>query len=804
MLKSYFRLAWRNLAKQKGLSFISLFGLSVGIACFLLFLLYAVNEFNFDGFHKNADDIYLVLDGRTQTKEDIGGSIFTEMPLGPAMKKELADVKEEVRYVQPFETFININKEGRRENLGYTDPAFFSVFSFKLKYGNPTTALADIHNVVLTEQTAKRLFGRSNAIGETFQVKIENVFQPVIVTGIAEDPPSNSSFQFTMLASFARWALTEEGKNSNTWGWDSYLTFVQLTPGSSLARDGQVLADFKSRHPSGNDRRNIGPKTGLTLAPIKAIHTNPRLIGIKVSPVDPKMISILLIIAAGVLLIACINFTTLAIGRSARRSKEVGVRKVIGGTKRALIFQFFTESILLTVVSAVAGLLLAKSLLPYFNRIAGRELVFSITQFPQLIGLIIATILVAGLLAGFYPALLLSAFKAVDVLKTKVKLGGSNLFTKSLVTIQFFLSATMIISAIIILQQLHYMRSKNPGFDKENVVELETYRIPDSINVYAVFKQGLATHPEITGCASAQNGLGDREGMSSTGYVYDGRSIDITEYNVDADYIPTLGMQVLAGRNFNPDIASDTVDNVIINEALMHEYGWTPEKSIGKRLKGYDNHGLREAPTVIGVVKDFNYLGLQHKIGPQIFLRFPKEHVNHFFVRLNPGNPSKALTAINTEWKKILPDYPIRYNFLDEDLGRFYQSEERLSNIIGSAGGLSIFLSCIGLLGLSVLAVSNRTKEIGIRKVLGASVTTIIQLISKGFLQLVGIAIVVASPIVWWVMNKWLEDYAYRVRIEWWVFVLTGVTMIGLALLTVGFQAIKAAIANPVKSLRTE
>jgi putative ABC transport system permease protein len=799
MLKGYLKLAWRNLAKQKGLSFISLFGLSTGIACFILFLLYAVNEFNFDGFHKNADDIYLVLNGRTGPKEAIGGSIFTEMPLGPAMKQELAGVKEDVRYVQPFETFINVDKEGRRENLGYADPAFFSMLSFKLKYGNPTTALADIHNIVLTEQTAKRLFGRSNAIGETFQVKIENVFQPVVVTGIAEDVPANSSFQFTMLASFARWALTEEGKNSNNWGWNSYLTFVQLKPGSNLARDGQPMADLKHRQ-----QPKLDPGAGLTLEPLKAIHTNTRLFGVKVSPVDPQMIWILLLIAAGVLLIACMNFTTLAIGRSASRSREVGVRKVIGGTKRALMFQFFTESILLTLISTVAGLLLAMRLLPYFNRLAGRQLVFSITQFPQLIGLIIAMMLIAGLLAGFYPALLLSAFKAADVLKTKVKLGGSNLFTKSLVTVQFVLSAAMIISAIIILQQLHYMESKNPGFDKENVVELETYLIPDNRNVYALFRQGLAAHPEIAGSASAQNGLGEREGMSGTGYTYDGKSISCAEYNVDADYIPTLGMRMLAGRNFSPDIASDTVNNVIINEAMMNEYGWTPATSVGKPLEGYDNHGLAKAPTVIGVVMNFNYIGLQQKIAPQIFLRFPHEQPNHFFVRLRPGNPAKGLASIEAEWKKILPNYPIKYKFLDEDLDRFYQSEERLSSIIGSAGGLSIFLSCIGLLGLSVLAVSNRTKEIGIRKVLGASLSAIFQLISKGFLQLVVIAVVIASPIVWWVMNKWLQDYPYRIRIEWWVFVLTGVTITGLALLTVGYQAIRAALANPVKSLRTE
>jgi len=775
MFKNYFKIAIRNLAKQKTLAFINIFGLSVGIACFTLFLLYTINEFNFDGFHKNAANIYLVMDGDGKPNpKQIGGFIFTSMPLGPAMKQELPGVENDLRYIQPYETFIKINSERRRENIAYADPCFFKVFSYKFKYGNAESAIRDLHSLVLTEETAKRLFGKSNAIGESLQVKIENVFETFIVSAVTENPPSNSSFQFSMLVHFDCFANTMEGKMSaNAWGWNSYMTLVQLKPGSTLANNNKLLSDFKQKHfPKG-----LGSGGGYDLEPLLDMHTNPKLSGIKISPVDPKMIWILLSIAAGVLLIACINFTTLSIGRSAARAKEVGVRKVIGGSKKALILQFLTESSLLAIISAVIGLALANLLLPFFNQLSGRELSFSFAQFPQLTGLIAGLILVVGLLSGCYPAFILSGFSAVDVLKAKIKLGGANFFTKTLVTFQFVLSAALIISAIIIMQQLHFMQSRDPGFEKENVLCIEARGISDTKRIYPIFRHELYLHPEISGLASAENGIGDHEGMSNTGFDYHQRPINIAQYYVDPDFVPTLGMSVLAGRNFNQAIASDTVNAVMINEALMKELGWTLENSIGRPLEGYGNWGV-ENPIVIGIVRDFNYQDLTHRVEPLILHQFAASKSN--------------------------PDYPFKYNFLDEDLDRFYKSEARLSHVIGWAGGIAIFLACLGLLGLAALAVVNRTKEIGIRKVLGASVSTIINLISKDFLRLVVIAFLIATPVTWWLMNTWLQDYAYRINIEWWVFGIAGAAIIFVALLTVCFQAIKAARANPVKSLRTE
>lgn len=803
MIKNYFKIALRNLVKQKSLAFINVFGLSIGITCFTLCVLYSINEFSFDSFHHQASNIYLVRNSSEKANSNQTDQfIFTPMPLGPAMKHDLPGVEDYVRYIQPYETFIKINNTGGREDISYADRSFFHVFSYRFKYGNAATALKDLHSIVLTEGIAVRLFGKANAVGESIQIKVENSFEPFIISAIVENPPSNSSIQFSMIASFDRFANTAEGKMSaGVWGWNAYVTFVRLTPGNRLATNSKLLSDFRNSHfPKG-----FGSEGGYTLEPVLNIHTNPRLTGLKVAPIDSKTIWILLSIATGVLLISCINFTTLSIGRSASRSKEVGVRKVIGGTKNALILQFLTESLLLAFLSALLGLLLAVLLLPYFNQLSGRELSLSLGQVPQLLAFIIGLVLIVGLLSGCYPALILSGFSAVEVLKTKIKLGGANLFTRSLVTLQFVLSATLIISAIIIVQQLHFMQSRNPGFEKANVLDVETLGISGTTHLYPLFKHELSLRPEIAGVASADNGLGEHEGMNTTGFTYRQKLITIAQYYIDPDYLPTLGMHLLVGRNFNREIASDTVNAVIINETTMNEIGWTVDNVVGQPLEGYGNYGVKN-PIVIGVVRDFNYQALTNPVQPLMFHQFSASlsQPNHFFVRIQPGDPSRALVAINTIWKKIAPEYPLKYNFLDEDLDRFYKSEERLSNIISWTGGIAIFLACLGLFGLASLAVVNRTREIGIRKVLGASVSTLFALISKDFVRLVTIAFLIAVPTAWLLMTKWLQEYVYRINIEWWVFCIAGMAIIFIALLTVCFHAIRAAMANPVKSLRTE
>jgi len=397
--------------------------------------------------------------------------------------------------------------------------------------------------------------------------------------------------------------------------------------------------------------------------------------------------------------------------------------------------------------------------------------------------------------------LVLSNFKAVEVLKTKMKLGGSNVFTKSLVTLQYVLSAGLIICTLIIMQQLKYMQSKYPGFNKENVVVVDAQGISDTKKLYGLYRQELSAQPEIVGTASAELGLGEGQEISKSYFQYEGKDKEVYEYFVDTDYMQVLGLRLLAGRNFAPNLASDTVNSVIINETMMRDFGWTTQNVVEQQMKGYRE---KLTPIIIGVVKDFHYSAFKEEIKPQMFHQFASHTPYKFFVRVKPGDPSKTIEKIQAAWNKIAPEYPFRYSFLDEDLNRFYKSEARWKSIVGWAAGISIFLACLGLLGLTAQAAVNRTKEIGIRKVLGASFSTLVGLLSKDFIRLILVAILIASPLAWYFINQWLQDYPYRINIQWWVFALAAGATIGIALLTVSFQAIKVAVANPVKSLRTE
>ena len=816
MLIHYFKIALRNLKRQKVLSLINILGLSIGLACFSLFLLYAVNEFSFDRFHKNADNIYCVYRWtEAMNGQEAKGDIYMPSPLGSALKTDIPDVKEFVRFREGWgEDFIKVDDQVSTMPVAYADPSFFSVFTFPLKYGAPQTALKELQNIVITQAKAIELFGTDNVVGRTIEIKVDEDFVPFTISAVAENIPANSSIQFDLLGNFNYMETTNSGKRGvNNWHRSSYITYVELTPGSGLPNDVQKLASFRHKYYPDEEQNlkkagykwegNV-PPVRFGLQPLKAGHTDTMIQGGTIQQVNPKTIWILLSIAAGVLLIACINFTTLAIGRSARRAKEVGLRKVIGGQRKQLVLQFLSESVILSIVSAVLGSLLVKLLLPYFNNLSGRELHFSFSLYPEMIWMLAGLVLLVGLLAGSYPALILSSFRPVEALKSKIKVNGSNLFTKSLVTVQFALSVGLIICTMIILKQIRYMGSKYPGFNKENIVVVDA----DGTNtkkIYPLFKQTLLSRADISGIASAELGLGAGTGWSRSGFEYNGTHKNVFEYYVDADYIPLMGIQLIKGRNFDPKIASDTINSVIVNEAMVKDFGWTTDNAVGQVLKGYYKNAPPEnMPTVIGVIKNFNFRPFKEEVKPQMFHQFSDYAPYKFFVRIKPGNPALAIDAMQKAWKAVAGDLPFKYNFLDESLDNFYKAERRWSSIIGWAGGISVFLACLGLFGLVALAAVNRTKEIGIRKVLGASVSNIVGLLSKDFLKLVLIALFIAAPLARYFMNKWLQDFAYRISIGWWVFVVSGAVAIMIAFITVGFQAIKAGIANPVKSLRTE
>jgi putative ABC transport system permease protein len=817
MIFHYIKIALRNLSRQKILSFINVFGLSVGIACFSLFLLYSINEFSYDNFHKNGNDLYRVIGWFAGDKDrEPGGDASSYTPLGPAMKKDLPGVENYVRFQAGWgEHFVKVDSKVTRSSMSFADPLFPKVFSFQFIAGNPDYALKDIHNVIITREKALQLFGGTDVVGKRIEIKVndrQDQFEVFKVGAVVENIPTTSSIRFDILGNFDYVLATEDGKASaDDWHMTIGIdTYVLLNKGSQLMKDQKQLDVFRHKYYADEEAAllKMGRWDGKSpypisfrLQPIRDMHTAVNVdSGAPGSTTNPKNLWILIGIAAGILIIACINFTTLAIGRSAGRAKEVGVRKVIGSGRSKLIFQFLTESMLLSILSGVLGLILANILLPFFNQLCGRQMSFSFSQFPQLIWILVILILIVGILAGSYPALVLSGFRPVEVLKSKIKLGGSNYFTKSLVTFQFILSIGLIISTLIIFRQLHFLRNKNLGLTKENVIVINADGT-DAKKIFPLFRQSLKSEKQIIEVAGSSIGLGEGQGQMGGGYSYGDKQFGSIEYPIDEHYLALMGMKIIAGRNFDISIASDTTESVIINETLANTVlGKTAEKAIGQQFKARGD----KFKTVIGVTRDFNFESLTHAVRPQLFVMNNNFPPSKFFVRVRPGDPAVSLSLLEKKWKNIVVDLPFKYSFLDEDMNRFYKSEERWSEIVGWAGGISIFLACLGLFGLAALAAINREKEIGIRKVLGASVPAIVRLLSRDFLKLVFIALVIASPFAWYFMNKCLQDYVYRINIGWWVFAVTGSVAVLIAFITISFQAVKAAIANPVNSLRSE
>jgi putative ABC transport system permease protein len=814
MIKNYFKLAFRNLLQQKALAFINISGLSIGLACFILFLLFAIHQLSFDKFHKNAATVYRVIEWyQGFPGREPGGEAFGGTPLGPALKQDFADVEKYVRIQTGFDAkLVKVDNKIIRSKITFADPQIFSVFSFKIIAGS-ANALNDQRKVVLTKQKALLLFGNTNVVGQIINIKTEEAFEPFIVGAVTEDIPLNSSIQFNILGSYEYLMASKMGKEShNNWRMSiGSETYVQLRKESKLAKESERLAQFRKKYYPEEEAEL--KKEGLwkgkgalpvtfQLQPMTDVHTNAKIGGM-VSTIDTKYIWILIGIASGILIIACINFTTLAIGRSAGRSREVGVRKVMGGKRSQLIGQFLIESIILSFLSGGLALIIAYLLLPLFNELSGEQMTLSFSQFPQLTWLLPALVLLTGLLAGFYPALVLSGFKPVNVLKNTVRLGGSNLFTKSLVTFQFALSIVFIISTVIILQQVKYMRSQNLGFNKENVIVVDAEGT-DAAKLYPLLKQKLQAAPGISGITASEMGLGEGTGNMGTAFDFKGEIKGAIVYPVDNNYIQTMGIKMIAGRDFDPSLSIDTVSSIIVNEAFLRDFGFTINNAIGQQLSEKNFFGTNKPRIIIGVAQNFNFGKLDQSVRPQMFVQPSVLNARKFFVRINKGDPQKALVTISASWKSLSPQLPFQYSFLDENFDRFYKTEQRWSKIVGWAGTISIFLACLGLFGLASLTAINRTKEIGIRKVLGASVSSIAALLSKNFLKLVAVALIIAIPVTWYFMNKWLQSYEYRINIGWQVFAITSLLCLLIAFAIVSIHAIRVALANPVKSLRTE
>lgn len=657
---------------------------------------------------------------------------------------------------------------------------------------------------------ALKLFGEANPLGRTLDIKVENKFETYAVTAVIEDIPSNSSLQFGILLPFARYAAMPRGQSeADRWTRVSFPTFVQLRAGSVLAPGDQRLIDFYARyHPTDESharQRGWWSKAGspfaYTLQPLREIRRDTSMEG---ATVNPDYVWILLGIGGLILLIACINFTTLTIGRSLSRAREIGVRKVIGAARRQLALQHLTESVLMSVLSMSVGLVLSYAALPFFNQLVDKELSLNWQQFPELFWFFPALTLAAGLLAGAYPALVLSGFRPLESLQNKLRMSGGNWFTRSLVTWQFVLSTGLMICTVVMLRQLYFMQTQSPGFDKENVLVVNTYGADNPEQTARIFEAKLENSANILNVSTAEMGLGGGTGWSTSGFEYKGKQMQIFEYLVDPQYIPTLGLELLAGRNLSDQVVADTQTSIVINEAAMRAFGWSPNDVIGQPLTGYNEETPAKNPVVVGVVKDYHFGSFRDEVAPmmlQMFSPFPR---TYYFVRLKKGNPEKALAELQGIWAAAEPRLPFRYKFLDESLNAFYKTEQRWSKVVTLAAMLSLFLACLGLLGLATLSAANRTKEIGIRKVLGASVAGITGLLVKEFLKLVVLAIFIAGPLAYFLMHRWLSDFAYRIDIQWWMFGVAGLAAIVIAFLTIGSQSVRAALTNPVKSLKSE
>ncbi|MCK8492702.1 ABC transporter permease [Spirosoma sp. RP8] len=792
MLRNYLKIAFRNLIRNKVFSIINLLGLSTGITVCLMIFLFISNEFSVDNFHKNGKSIYRVMRGMDHEGKEVAVSYLS----GPYAAALLTDFKGQITQavrVNPTNALITSqNKSFHERKIINVDPTFFTFFSFPLLKGDPATALLDPASVVLTESTAKKYFGSvDNAMGKIIKVD-KNL--AVKVTGIAQDVPANSHLDFDLVIPLENY---KDRGWMTAWINHNLFTYVQLAPTVSEAQVERNFPRFMDKH-IGLLMKESGFKFTLSLTPLRDIYFEEGVID-SAKHGDKRVVYIFLSIAILILLVACINFMNLSTVRAVERSKEIGVRKVLGAVKGHLVWQFIGESLLLTALSCLLSIGLLALALPAYTQLLGYPLSITAHVLPIVLFLL-GIIAVAGFLSGSYPAFVLAAFSPIQALKGRLRLGkGGVSLRQVLVIVQFSISILLMLGTAIGTQQMSYLKNKQLGYNKEQtlVVPIDN---EDTYNFFVGHKPELLAQSRI----EAVSMMSGEPGGFFDGYMFDveahaNRWKARTEF-ADFDYVKTLGLKLVAGRDFSPAFPTDTAQAVLINRTAAARLGWTPEQAIGKWLRNTRHDSTRR--TIIGVVENFNFLSLKEAIEPLIIA--PNDDRRVVLIKLKPGNLSAVVETIQQLYAKTRPAYPLTYHFLDQQFDQMYQADLRQQTILSIFAGLAIFIACLGLFGLASFSAQQRTKEIGVRKTLGASVGSIIGLLSGDFLKPVGIAILIASPIAWYAMNKWLQSFAYKIDISGWVFVAAGSLALAIAFITVSFQSIKAALVNPVKSLRSE
>ena len=796
MLYHNLKLAVRNLTRNRSFSFINITGLAIGLACCITIGLYVFNEFSFDRFHKQHKIIYRVnkvtneREGKAQQDGITPGKLATALPV------EIPDVVAATRF-RPWFNEMMVSYDTTRiklDDVVYADNSFLEIFDFPLIKGNRKQVLAEPYTAVLTESTAKKYFGKEDPVGKTMTT-LDGI--QVKISGISKNVPVNSSIRFNMLISWETItapAVKDNFSWMNNWTTQVVFTFLQLKEGADPGKVGEKISALMHKYKDETefqfrpflqslDDIHLG-STGINYA--DQFRTN-----------NSRIIYSLLATAAFILLIACFNFINLITAGSLARAKETGVQKVLGARQSQLVGKFFSESFLLCLVSLVIALMLTLILLPWFNVITDVQLSIQTLLVPEVFISLVGLLILIGVIAGIYPSIFLARFKSSDVFRNIIKAGKDSWLRKTLVTVQFALSILLIIATIVVNRQMNYIVTKDLGFEREQVVVVPL----TNTGMEAKSRQlinAIQKYPGIESVSVSNRVPG--QSLNGYGIVPEGRRQEehllSNVLETDADFLSVFNMEMKEGRYFSSRLATDSTDAIVINEAMARYLNW--DKPVGKEFEIYEARKGR----VIGVIKDFNFASLRETVQPLAIIL--SNNPLYLSVKITPGAAQQSLGNIRKEWKSLSEAYPFDYFFMDEQLENFYKKDERMLRILGIFAGLAIVIACMGLFGLSVFSARQRTKEVGIRKVLGASAANITILLSNDFVKLVLIAAVVSFPAGWWIMNYWLQDFAYRIDVKWWVFGVAGVLALTIAIMTVSLQAIKAATANPVKSLRTE
>ncbi|WP_218919452.1 ABC transporter permease [Spirosoma aerolatum] len=792
MLRNYLKIAFRNLAKNKTFSVINTLGLALGMACSLLILLWVQDERSVDAFHAHKNQLYRIY-MREYFSGKMQGVIWTPGPLAAELKKEIPEIEYATAYEWPGQQTFSVGNKVQKQSLNAVGADFFKMFSFKLLQGTPEAALKDRNGLAISHDMANLFFGSPEAaIGKTIRFDNRKDMQ---VSAVFDNLPKNSTLQFDCLRNWD--AYVDDGNDwAKGWGSTDPLTFFMIRPDADPAK-----VEAKIQHMLDKFNRDEGKPTHTELAmqPFHEYYLNSNFNDAQIDGGRIEYVRLFTIVAVFILLIACVNFMNLATARSGKRAKEVGVRKVVGAMRSLLVGQFLGEAMLLTVFSISLAVLLVSLVLPAFNTLTGKQIVLPILE-PSFWGGLVGLTLLTGFVAGSYPAFFLSSLSPIRVLKGVMKFDATATWLRQgLVVFQFTLSIILIVGMIIIYRQVDYVQTKNLGYNRENLIY---FPLEGNLgNQYDVLKSQLSQLPGVADVSyltadPSSNGSGT-EGISWPGSDPN-EKIRFTPVGVGYDFAKAMQINLHEGRDFSNDFPTDS-SGFLINEAALKVMGF--KQPIGKTITWGKQKG-----TIVGVLKDFHFQSLHTTIRPLIaYLRTQRLPGNaNAIVRIKAGKTKEALAQIETICKKLNPTFPFVYNFTDQAYARQYQSEQVVSKLASYFAFLGIFISCLGLFGLATFTAEQRVKEIGVRKVLGASVGNIIGLLSKDFLKLVLIAIVLASPIAWWAMNQWLQGFAYKINIEWWMFVVAGMLSVIIALFTVSFQSIKAALINPVKSLRSE